>query len=188
MRHVVSYPLRDGQVLNLVAVQERAAWTEESWSQKDDPLALRAAFEDFGPEVQQMLSRVDDVYLWGLFRHPVAPKWYGPGVAILGDAAHPTLPFMAQGASMALEDAWALADSLVGPGDLDARLARYQARRADRAKRVVDTASGNAWKYHLSFPPLRWAAHNVLRAGGRFAPDRMMRQFDWIYGYDETAS
>ncbi|WP_294621448.1 FAD-dependent monooxygenase [uncultured Roseovarius sp.] len=188
MRHVVSYPLREGRLLNLVAVQERAAWTAESWSQRDDPLSLRAAFEDFGPEVQTMLSRVEEVYLWGLFRHPVAPKWHADGVAILGDAAHPTLPFMAQGACMALEDAWALAEALSGEGALEARLSAYQARRAGRAKRVVDAASGNAWKYHLSFPPLRWAAHGVLRAGGRFAPERMMRQFDWIYGHDETAS
>jgi salicylate hydroxylase len=187
MRHVVSYPLRDRRLLNVVAVQERAAWTAESWSQKDDPLSLRAAFEDFGPEVQGMLARIDEVYLWGLFRHPVAANWHGQGVAILGDAAHPTLPFMAQGACMALEDAWALAEALSGEGALEARLSAYQARRADRAKRVVDAASGNAWKYHLSFPPLRWAAHGVIRAGGRLAPGRMMRQFDWIYGYDVTA-
>jgi len=94
---------------------------------------------------------------------------------------------MAQGACMALEDAWVLADCVTGEGPMEACLARYQARRAGRAKRVVDAASGNAWKYHLSFPPLRWAAHGVLRAGGRFAPERMMRQFDWIYGYDVTS-
>ncbi|WP_306150787.1 FAD-dependent monooxygenase [Roseovarius sp. MMSF_3281] len=187
MRHLVSYPMRGSKVLNVVAVQERAAWTAESWSQKDDPLSLRAAFGDFGPEAQDMLARVEEVYLWGLFRHPVAAKWHGGGVALLGDAAHPTLPFMAQGACMALEDAWALADSLAGAGDTEARLTRYQARRAERAKRVVDAASGNAWKYHLSLPPLRWAAHGLLRVGGRFAPDRMMRQFNWIYGHDETA-
>lgn len=187
MRHVVSYPLRDSRLLNVVAVQERAAWTAESWNQKDDPMALRAAFDDFGPEVQDLLARIDEVYLWGLFRHPVASRWHDQGVAILGDAAHPTLPFMAQGACMALEDAWALADCVSGGGTMEERLGRYQARRAERARRVVDMASGNAWKYHLSFPPLRWAAHGVLRAGGRLAPERMMRRFDWIYGYDVTA-
>lgn len=187
LRHVVSYPLREGRLLNVVAVQERAAWTKESWSQRDDPMALRAAFQDFGPQVRDLLAQIDEVYLWGLFRHPVADNWHAGGVALLGDAAHPTLPFMAQGACMALEDAWALADCLAGDGALETRLTRYQARRAQRAKRVVEAASGNAWKYHLSFPPLRWAAHSVLRAGGRFAPERMMRQFDWIYGYDVTA-
>ncbi|MET4103071.1 salicylate hydroxylase [Roseovarius sp. MBR-78] len=184
MRHVVSYPLRGGQILNLVAVQERAAWTAESWSQTDDPNALRAAFADFGPEVRAMLAAVDVVHLWGLFRHPVARVWQGGGLAILGDAAHPTLPFMAQGACLALEDAWVLAASLDDAGDMAGGLARYQALRESRARRVVAAATGNAWKYHLSFPPLRWAAHTALRAGGRLAPEAMIRQFDWIYRYD----
>jgi salicylate hydroxylase len=185
-RHIVSYPLRDRSMLNLVAVQERAAWTEESWSQQDDPANLRAAFADFGPEVQAMLGDVEEVHLWGLFRHPVAPRWHGEAVALLGDAAHPTLPFMAQGACMALEDAWVLAEALSLPGRLQTRLAAYQTRRAGRAAKVVEAANGNAWKYHLANPVIRGAAHTVLSLGSRFAPARMMRQFDWIYGYDVT--
>lgn len=186
-RHLVTYPLRGGRQRNIVAVQERAAWAAESWSQEDDPMALRAAFGDFCPQAQDMLSRIDKVHLWGLFRHPVAETWHGGGVALMGDAAHPTLPFMAQGACMALEDAWVLADELDGAGDMDARLARYQLRRRDRTRRIVDAASGNAWKYHLSFGPLRWAAHTAMRLGGAIAPERMARQFDWIYGHDVTA-
>jgi salicylate hydroxylase len=186
MRHMVSYPLRGGTLLNLVAVQERAAWTEESWSQTDDPLAVRAAFGDFGSEVQAMLAAVEEVHLWGLFRHPVARVWQRDGLAVLGDAAHPTLPFMAQGASMALEDAWVLVDALSEAEGLAEGLARYQERREARVRRVVEAANRNAWKYHLSFPPLRWAAHTALRAGGAFAPDRMIRQFDWLYGHDVT--
>lgn len=186
MRHLVSYPLRGGRLLNLVAVQERAAWTKESWSQRDDPMALRAAFGDFGEEAQTMLRAVQEVHLWGLFRHPVAPVWQAGQVALLGDAAHPTLPFMAQGASMALEDGWVLADCLCAAGSLDERLARYQAIREGRVRRVVEAARRNAWKYHLSFGPLRWAAHTALRAGGALAPERMMRRFDWLYGHDVT--
>jgi len=186
MRHVVSYPLRDGALLNLVAVQERAAWTAESWSQRDEPMALRAAFGDFSADLRAMLDAVEEVHLWGLFRHPVAKVWQRDGLALLGDAAHPTLPFMAQGASMALEDAWVLADALQDEATREAALGRYQARREGRAARVVGAASRNAWKYHLSFPPLRWAAHTALRAGGAVAPERMMRQFDWLYGHDVT--
>ncbi len=186
LRHVVSYPLRGGRMINLVAVQERAAWAAESWSQKDDPVALRAAFADVGPDLRALLAAVEEVHLWGLFRHPVAKLWWGDGLVLLGDAAHPTLPFMAQGASMALEDGWVLADCLAEEGTLAVRLARYQARRESRVRRVVEAANRNAWKYHLSFPPLRWAAHTALRAGGSLAPTRMMRQFDWLYGHDVT--
>ncbi len=189
-RHLVSYPLRGGRDLNIVAVQERADWAEESWSQRDDPETLRAAFADFGPEVQGMLAKVDEVHLWGLFRHMVAPVWQGGGTALLGDAAHPTLPFMAQGAVMALEDAWVLGDalsrSLSQQGTIAKGLASYQHRRAARVQRVINVANGNARKYHLSFGPLRWAAHSALRLGGSVAPKRMMTRFNWLYGYDVT--
>ncbi|MEI4262980.1 FAD-dependent monooxygenase [Roseovarius sp. D0-M9] len=185
-RHLVSYPLRGGTQLNLVAVEERSGWTEESWSAAGDPEELRARFADFGADVQAMLARVETVGKWGLFRHPVAPIWGQGRLTVLGDAAHPTLPFMAQGASLALEDAWVLADALATWPDLAASLGAYQSAREGRARRVVEAANGNAWKYHISFKPLRAAAHLSLKLGGAIAPARMMRRFDWIYGHDVT--
>ncbi len=185
-RHLVCYPLRDAKVLNVVAVQERRAWVEEGWNHFDDPNNLRAAFADFGPQVQTLLAGAENVGLWGLFRHPVAANWVGDNTALLGDAAHPTLPFMAQGACMALEDAWVLADRLGNEGDVKTALRAYQQIRKPRATRVVAAATGNAWKYHLRFPPLRFAAHMALRAGGALAPAKMMHQFDWIYAHDVT--
>lgn len=185
-RHVVSYPIRGGELLNLVAVQERETWVEEGWHQEDDPDNLRAAFADFSQDVQEMLARVERTHLWGLFRHPVAPDWHRGGAVLLGDAAHPMLPFLAQGANMALEDAWVLAETLALPGRLETRLAAYQTRRHDRVVKVVDAASGNAWKYHLSLPPVRWAAHQAMRLGSALMPDRMMGQFAWLYDHDVT--
>ena len=184
-RHLVAYPLRDGARVNLVAVQERKAWADEGWHHKDDPANLRAAFSMFGGTAAGLLQAVDDVALWGLFRHPVAPVWHRGRVAILGDAAHPTLPFMAQGANMALEDAWVLGDSLAKADSIEAGLAAYQAARWSRAEKVIGAASGNAWKYHLR-APLAWPAHQILKLGGRLAPQRMARQFDWIYRHDVT--
>lgn len=185
-RHLVAYPLRDGSLMNLVAVQERRAWAGEDWNFKDDPANLRAAFAGFGGSAAALLEAVEEVLLWGLFRHPVAASWHGENTAILGDAAHPTLPFMAQGANLALEDAWVLARSLEESAGVKAGLALYQSRRRERAEKVVQAASSNAWKYHLR-APLSWPAHQVLKLGGRFAPDRMVSQFDWIYRHDVTA-
>jgi salicylate hydroxylase len=189
-RHVVSYPLRGGQLRNIVAVQERATWTAESWSQQADPNALRAAFTDFGPQVQDYLSRVNVVSQWGLFRHPIARDWgriMPLGAAfILGDAAHPTLPFLAQGASMAMEDAWVLAETL-DAYPLPQALAHYQALRAPRVARIIAAANANARNYHLSGVS-RWGAHRALRVIGRVAPDLMLRRFDWLYGVDVTRS
>lgn len=185
-RHLVTYPLRGGRQRNLVAVEETRTWSDEGWSHPGDPDRLRALFSDFGPEVRALLDRVGPVHRWGLFRHPVARRWHGEGVALLGDAAHPTLPFMAQGACLALEDAWVLGRSLAEAGTLAEGLSAYQRARRDRASRIVSAASRNAWKYHLSLPPLRAAGHMALRLGGRFAPSAMVRQFDWIYREDVT--
>ncbi|CUJ33401.1 FAD-dependent monooxygenase [Cognatishimia activa] len=185
-RHMVTYPIRGGDLVNIVAVQERMDWVEEGWSHKDDPNNLRAAFSDFGGPIPALLDQVTETGLWGLFRHPVAPKWFGENVAILGDAAHPTLPFMAQGAVMAMEDAWVLADCLAMSESTEVGLAAYQAKRYDRCVKVVAQATGSARKYHLSFPPMRWVAHTGLSALGASAPKKLLGQFDWIYRFDVT--
>ncbi len=189
-RHLVSYPLRGGSLRNIVAVEERRAWAAESWSLRDDAMEVQLAFKGFSPRVRGWLDRVQDVHLWGLFRHPVAAVWQrvlpGGAVAILGDAAHPTLPFLAQGASMGLEDAWVLAASLARHDTLAAGLAAYQQARAARAARIVDAAWRNARAYHLRGVP-RLVAHAALRVGGRLAPDLALRRFDWLYGFDATA-
>ena len=189
-RHLVSYPLRGGTLRNIVAVEERRTWADESWTLRDDPIELRLAFKDFSPRVRGWLDMIEDVYLWGLFRHPVAAVWQralpGGGVAILGDAAHPTLPFLAQGASMGLEDAWVLAASLAACDTWAAGLASYQAARAGRCARIVEAASKNARAYHLA-GVTRTLAHAGLRFGGWLAPDLALRRFDWLYGFDATA-
>ncbi|TNF15505.1 MAG: monooxygenase [Rhodobacteraceae bacterium] len=183
-RHLVSYPLGGG-LRNIVAVEERHRWVEESWNLEDDPINLRTAFAGFCPTVQNWLAQVEKVYLWGLFRHPVAEHWFGPKAAILGDAAHPTLPFLAQGAVMAMEDAWVLAEALAHHEQDEVAFAAYQQARRDRCEKIVDAATKNARNYHLS-GATRTLGHLALRAASRFAPERLVGRFDWIYGHDVT--
>ena len=186
-RHLVSYPLRGGQLRNIVAVEERRDWAAEGWSHPGNKAELRAAFAGFGGPVPGWLEQVETLWLWGLFRHPVAPHWHRGHAAILGDAAHPTLPFMAQGANMALEDAWSLAQQLDAAPGISAGLAAWQQARRDRVLRVVEAANRNARNYHLR-APLAPLAHLVLRASGRIAPNAPLRQFGWIYDHDVTAA
>ncbi|MFN3970768.1 MAG: FAD-dependent monooxygenase [Gemmobacter sp.] len=186
-RHLVSYPLRGGTLRNIVAVEERRRWVEEGWSRREDPLEMRLAFAGFNARARAWLEAAEDVWLWGLFRHPVAQAWHkGGNVAILGDAAHPTLPFLAQGANLALEDAWVLADHLARGDDPATALATYQAARVPRVTRAIAAANANARNYHLR-APWRGIAHLGLRAAGALAPERMIRRFDWLYDHDVTA-
>ncbi len=183
-RHLVTYPLLGG-MRNIVAVEERAGWADEGWSHEDHPANLRGAFQSFADPVRGWLNKVETVHLWGLFRHRVADRWHTGHQVLLGDAAHPTLPFLAQGANLALEDAWVLADCLSSEPIAEA-LTTYQALRKPRAVKVTDAATANARNYHLSFPPLRFAAHTALRILGGIAPAQPLRRFDWLYRHDVT--
>lgn len=184
-RHLVSYPLRGGRQRNIVAVEERDEWAAESWSNSDHPGHLCAAFAGFGPRVQGWLAQVKEVGLWGLFRHRVADRWYGDGLALLGDAAHPTLPFLAQGANMALEDAWVLATALGLHQNQATALAAYQSARRNRTIRIVKAANANAKVYHAS-GLRRLALHTAMRAAGAIAPAQPLARFNWLYSENVT--
>ncbi|MBC6407229.1 MAG: FAD-dependent monooxygenase [Rhodobacteraceae bacterium] len=183
-RHLVSYPLRAGRLINLVAVQERKQWAQEGWHHPDTPQVLRQAFADFGPRVRHMLDAVQQLHRWGLFCHPIAECWQGGAVALVGDAAHPMLPFMAQGAVMGLEDAWVLAEALAQHHCPAEALAHYQKQRKPRVKRVVKATNRNAWAYHLRPGPLRFMAHTGLRLGGCLMARHMLSQWDWLYHHN----
>ncbi|MDB5660931.1 MAG: monooxygenase [Cypionkella sp.] len=189
-RHLVSYPLRGGTLRNIVAVEERNTWVPESWSLRDDASSMRQAFAGFSPRVQSWLDQVHEPYLWGLFRHPVAKTWSKTlpeaAAVILGDAAHPMLPFLAQGAATALEDAWLLAHH-ISRLPVPQALTAYQTQRAPRSARVVAAANGNARAYHLSGVQ-RSVAHAGLRLGNLIAPNLALKRFDWLYDYDVTRS
>ncbi|QQA44556.1 FAD-dependent monooxygenase [Pelagovum pacificum] len=178
-RHVVTYPLHGGR-LNIVAVQERREWAAEGWSHAAEPITLRSAFNGLSGRVSGLLDRVEEVGEWGLFRHPVALTWHRDRLALLGDAAHPTLPFLAQGANLALEDAW----TLVACWTAD-RLETYAAERRDRVNRAIGVANRNAVNYHLS-GPRRAASHLVLKGIGKVAPTAFLKRLDWLYAHDVT--
>ena len=180
-KHIVSYPLRGGSFVNLVAVEERNDWQDEGWQQHGDPDQLRATFAEFTGGAAPLLDAVKETSLWGLFRHRVASTWYDQGVALVGDAAHPMLPFMAQGANMALEDAWDLGHALKAGS-----IRSYQSRRLKRVTKVVKATQGNAKRYHLRSGPIRLAAHLGLKTISKVAPSLMLKPFDWLYRHDVT--
>ena len=178
-RHLVCYPLRDGRALNIVAVEERTAWTDAGWSHTDDPAHLRAAFAGFATPIRMLLDRVETVHLWGLMDHGATPRWTRGACTLIGDAAHPTLPFLAQGANLALEDAWTLAAMLDDP-------AGWEAARRPRVARALAVARSNARNYHLSGAK-RIFGHGALRTLNVIRPTAMLGRYDWLYNHDVTA-
>jgi salicylate hydroxylase len=182
-RHVVTYPLRAGRQVNFVAVEERQSWSAEGWTEADDPANLRRAFAGWGGPVEALLDAVEETFLWGLFDHPPLPRWVNGRIALLGDACHPMLPYLAQGATMALEDAWVLAAELDVAETPERGLLAYEARRAPRAARVQRASARNGRFFHLR-PGMREAAHLGLRAASAMAPGLLMGRFDWLYGAD----
>lgn len=184
-RHLVTYPLPGGR-LNIVAVQERSQWAAEGWHHDDDPGNLRHAFADCSWEVKSILGAVEKVNLWGLFRHPVAANWHMGSIAILGDAAHPTLPFLAQGANLAIEDAYVLARCCNENTSLDQGFRAYQTLRRARVVKAISAANRNARNYHLGGVQ-RQVAHAGLRTMGRLAPNAFLNRLGWLYYHDVTA-
>lgn len=183
-RHLVTYPLAGGR-LNIVAVQERQSWAAEGWNHADEAGNLRQAFADCNWAVKSILGDVEKVNLWGLFRHPVAERWHNDKIAILGDAAHPTLPFLAQGANLAIEDAYVLAHASDESEALNQGLAAYQSRRRARVVKAIKAANSNARNYHLGGIQRR-LAHTGLKTMGKVAPNAFLSRLGWLYEHDVT--
>lgn len=182
--HLVAYPLRAGSIWNIVAVAERDSWVEESRALTADPAEIRAAFAGWPEPVTGLLEAVESACLWGLFAHGPLPRWQDGRIALLGDACHPMLPFLAQGATMAIEDAWVLADCLDRAPPVRA-LPAYETARKPRTARVQAAARRNARLYHLAPGPLRTAFHAGLGVA-QHGPGGLLRPFDWLYGRDVT--
>ncbi len=139
-QHLVTYYPEPG-TLNFVGVTEQKDWQGEGWNLPGNLAEMRARFARWHPSVQGVLASATDVRRWALFDRPALPRWIEGQVALLGDAAHPTLPFLAQGAALAIEDAWILAQTAPDLGT-------YERRRKSRATRLQAWARSNANLYH----------------------------------------
>ena len=149
-KHFVNYYLRGGELVNFVAVQERSDWQKESWNEPGDIKELRATFSGWHPEVTELLATSEQCFLWALFDRQPLNQWTDQNVALLGDACHPMLPFLAQGAAMAIEDSYALAHCLANQNDTQTALKKYQDNRLTRTRDIQLGARKNASLYHMS--------------------------------------
>ena len=176
--HVVCYYLRGGTLLNLVGCVETEEISEESWTVKRPWTEFKAHFEGWHPVIQTIIDAADkdQCYLWALFNRPPIHDWSSERVTLLGDSAHPTLPYLAQGAAMAIEDGAVLTRALSMTDSIAEALQIYQRNRSERTAKIVLQSSANRELFHL-----RSEAEIRARFAKRDEGDDRNR---WLYSYN----
>jgi salicylate hydroxylase len=186
--HVVTYYVKGGAMVNIVAVNENHNWVEESWTIKSNPQELLDGFAGWHDDLIRLfeLTNPEQVYKWGLFDRDPMPRWSRDNATLVGDAAHPMLPFLSQGAAMAVEDAYVLAQALdhFGPSELDVALDAYEAERRPRTTRVQLEARERGRTYHLSSPEELRVRDLAFKREQVRNPNAVGIKAEWVYQYD----
>jgi salicylate hydroxylase len=169
-RHFLTFPVRAGELINYVGFVPADAEMKESWSAPGDPDMLRREFEGWDPRIGTLLRRVEKTFRWALYDREPLPAWTNGRLTLLGDAAHPMLPHLGQGANQSIEDGMALATILArtGPDNAPAALLAYERLRRERVAAVQRGARENGMRYDSSYADLgvrdaEIAAHAAFR-------------------------
>jgi salicylate hydroxylase len=186
--HIVTYYVRSGRGVNLVACLESERWQEESWNVRSTKEDLAAAYVGWHPKLQRLFERAEDVYKWGLFDRDPMKEWSRGRVTLLGDAAHPMLPYLSQGAAMAMEDALVLARMLAQHReDIGHALRQYENIRVPRTTRVQLASREQGKKNHLVSPWARLRRDIGYRVKGLINAQESGLKAGWIYEYDANS-
>jgi salicylate hydroxylase len=181
-RHVVHYPVSGGELVNLVAIAPAGGYVTESWTATATVAEFLAEFEGWDGRLTGLIGAANTPGRWALLIRQPLPRWTWGPVTLLGDAAHPMLPYLGQGAAQAFEDAAMLASCLAGGQENPAlALRRYESARIDRASRVQQGSHARADYNHLPDGPQQRARDEALRAADPLAANA------WIYAHDPFA-
>jgi salicylate hydroxylase len=184
-RHFVHYFVADRRLVNFVAIVEQDTWTRESWTDRADPAEALAAFDGWHPQVRSILTAVDETFIWALFDRAPLARWSVGRVTLLGDACHPMLPFMAQGAAQAIEDGATLTACLTEAGsDVPRALRTYERLRIPRTARLQAMSAHNKTRFHLPDGPQQRERDAQMTAG---STDWSFNAAAWIYKHDAAA-
>jgi salicylate hydroxylase len=184
--HVLHYPVRRGEMMNFISIVERDDWRAESWTIEGTKGELANDLRDWHADVHALIDGLDATYKWALMvRRPMA-RWSRGRITLLGDACHPTLPFLGQGAVMAIEDAYVVSACLEKYfGDPMMALARYEEIRQERTAAVVRKAHEN--RSQIFSPALADENAVAISVARDWQQARLRERMDWLYAYDATA-
>src|SRR3954452_22905941 len=185
---VVHYYVRRGEIVNWIAHYE-ADWREESWSVESDWREAAQAYAGWHPLLNELFSRTQRCYKWALYDRDPLPRWTQGRVTLLGDAAHPMLPYLAQGAAQAIEDGYVLANLLAQHrDDAVAALAAYEAARLPRTARIQRHARERGKINNTTSAFARFKRDLGYRLKRMIKPKEHTYKIEWIYGHDVTAA
>ncbi|MEL6243333.1 MAG: FAD-dependent monooxygenase [Pseudomonadota bacterium] len=187
-KHAVTTRLRGGHLVNFVGMVEQSAPSEEGWRVEGSRDDARRDFEGWHPTIGIILDKADTLHRWALFDREPLPQWHDGRVVLLGDAAHPMMPSMAQGAVQALEDGWMLGGMLARFGTLAEGLAAFYAARLPRTGRIQRVSAANARMFHQASFLGKTLFYGPMAIGARILPGLIHRRQDWVYGYDAVSA
>ncbi|WP_225801878.1 FAD-dependent monooxygenase [Streptomyces sp. NK15101] len=179
-QHCVSYPVSSGRQVSFGATLSASDWRDESWSTQGDPAELAAAYQAWHPDVTRLIGAAETVTRWALYDRESLDRLSAGRVTVIGDAAHPMLPFQAQGANQAIEDAVVLAVCLAkgGKGGLGTALRRYERIRLPRTARIQQQSRANATTFHLT------DGAEQRRRDASAQTSSGLERHEWLFGYD----
>jgi salicylate hydroxylase len=183
--HVVHYPVRRGELINFVAHLNSDAWTEESWTYECGREEMMEAYGRWNRTLLRLIEASDRYYKWALYDRDPLETWGVGRVTLLGDSAHPMLPYLGQGACMAIEDACVLAEAVArSPDAPEDALRDYERIRKPRATRAQLGSRHRAKENHLTSPFARLRRDVQMAWRSRFGRDKSPIQAEWLYEYD----
>lgn len=183
--HVIHYPIRRGELMNFTSVVERRDWQIESWSEPGSNAEYHADYPGWNEEVHEYIEAIPQPFKWALLARPPMQRWVEGRVALLGDACHPSLPFLAQGAVMALEDACILGRAFDEYDTIEEALDRYQKIRVPRTTRAVQGAYANTERFHNPILASKEGAQKYVDE--QWAPEQVIERYEWLFRYDATS-
>jgi salicylate hydroxylase len=184
--HVLHYPVRRGELMNFVSFVERDDWRIESWVTQGTQDELANDYRGWHDDVHAIIRNIETPYKWAMMVRGPMPRWSKGRVTLMGDACHPTLPFLGQGGVMAIEDGYVLAACLAKYfDDPDRAFARYEEIRRERTAAVVRKSHEN--RRSAFSPALADPSQVAVEVAREWQQERVRERMEWLYAYDATA-